>query len=452
MKIKKRTAAAVILTVIFIISFFLIRYYPKSVTRFPVFMLLLLTDIYLWTVVRMKIRSLKLWQNYLLTFIYCLPFMILLMISAISMICNYTQWNSIVRNYFIGGIVIVYISKMIASVFLAFFDVHRLFFSFLMYIFKRINIGNSVRFIIRPRKRLIVILCISFGLFFFLILSGGVFKGVYKFRVKKQLIYISGLPNKFDGLKIVQFSDLHLGNWLSKSKLQEFTTIANGLHPDIILFTGDLVNYKSDEAYPYEKILSGLKAPFGVFCILGNHDYGDYFRWKNDSIKKNNMTGLENFYKRIGWKLLKNENQLLIRENDTIALIGVENWGSMKRFKKRADITKSLQGLNKTSTELLMSHDPSHWDKEISMKYPEIELAFSGHTHGMQFGIETKNFSWSPVKLFYKHWSGLYSITHEDGKTQYLYVNTGLGNIIYPGRVGIIPEITLFTLRSGSAI
>jgi len=449
MKINKQAEAIGILTIIFIISVFLIRFYPKSVTRFPVFILLFLIDIYLWSVICRKIKSFKPWQNYLLTSVYWLPFLSLLLISLAGLIFNYTHWNNLIRNYLIGGIIMVYLSKVIASLLLLFFDVFRLILSSLIYIFKRIKTGRSVLFKMRPRKRSVAILCFSFGLLLFLVLSGGVFKGVYKFRVKEQIIHISDLPKGFDGFKIVQFSDLHLGNWASYSKLEEFVSIVNKLHPDIILFTGDLVNYQSDEAYPFGNILSQLQAPMGVYCILGNHDYGDYYRWRNDSLKKENMKGLEDFYKRIKWKLLRNENRLLIRGKDTVTLIGVENWGSMKRFKKRADMSKALQGMSRRGAELLMSHDPSHWDKEVSMKYPDVDLTFSGHTHGMQFGIKTKNINWSPVKLIYKHWSGLYSVSHKKGKVQYLYVNTGLGNIIYPGRVGIIPEITLFTLYTG---
>jgi predicted MPP superfamily phosphohydrolase len=185
-----------------------------------------------------------------------------------------------------------------------------------------------------------------------------------------------------------------------------------------------------------------------VYAILGNHDYGDYAYWKNYNEKIENNKELSVFYKNIGWNLLNNESRIVVKDKDTIAIIGVENWGSLKRFKKTADLKKAVFPYNHIAVKLLLSHDPSYWDKVVSKDFPDIDITFSGHTHGMQFGIDTKKFKFSPVQMFYKYWSGLYRLKNKSQKSQYLYVNNGLGNIVYPGRVGILPEITVFTLKN----
>jgi predicted MPP superfamily phosphohydrolase len=271
-------------------------------------------------------------------------------------------------------------------------------------------------------------------------------KWVYDFRIRRETIRLQGLPASFSGLRIVQISDIHLGSWAAVHPLEEAVALINRMRPDLIFFTGDLVNYKTGEAYRFENILNKLKAGYGIFATLGNHDYGDYTRWPSQTAKMKNLTDLYEFFDRLGWKLLNNEHHLLENEDGQLAVIGVENWGAYSRFPKYGDIEKAAAGTEDAAVKLLLSHDPTHWDVVISKKYPDIDVTFAGHTHGFQFGIDTRRVKWSPAQWVYKHWAGMYQNPAATEKPQYLYVNRGLGTIGYPGRVGILPEITLFEL------
>jgi predicted MPP superfamily phosphohydrolase len=212
--------------------------------------------------------------------------------------------------------------------------------------------------------------------------------------------------------------------------------------PDLILFTGDLVNNKSEEIVPYIDVFKTLNAPLGVYSVLGNHDYGDYVSWPSDEAKKQNLDRLKQHHADMGWRLLMNEHVILERHNQKLALIGIENWGA-RGFTKYGDMKKAVAGLEDSNipVKILLSHDPSHWDAQVRKDYPDIALTLSGHTHGMQFGIEIPGFKWSPVQYLYKQWAGLYQ---ENG--QFLYVNRGFGFLGYQGRLGILPEITLIEL------
>jgi len=284
------------------------------------------------------------------------------------------------------------------------------------------------------------------GLFF----SGmviGMVKWAHDFRVRRVSLNFPHLPGPFDGLRIVQISDLHLGSWASVDPIEEAAQIINELNPDLVLFTGDLVNYSTKEAFRFREALRDIKARHGVYAILGNHDYGDYVNWPSEADKLENMTSLYSFFNEIGWKLLRNENHILEIEGERLALIGVENWSASNRFPKLGNLGKAIAGAEDSPVKILMSHDPTHWEKEVSLKYQDIDLTLSGHTHGFQFGVELKHFKWSFAQYVYKYWAGLYK-NEETEKSQYLYVNRGLGMIGYPGRVGILPEITLFTLNA----
>lgn len=263
------------------------------------------------------------------------------------------------------------------------------------------------------------------------------------FKIHRLKLFFSRLPAEFNGLKIVQISDIHTGSILYPEGLKKAVAMIQELKPDMILFTGDLVNNTTDEAYPFEETLSQLQAPMGVYSVLGNHDYGDYHIWPNEAAKKQNMENMISLHRRIGWKLLRNEHIMIEKNNSFLALVGVENWGAAPRFPKYGDIVKATQGLNDDTFKILMSHDPSHWDAQINGKRPDIDLTLSGHTHGFQFGVEIPGFRWSPSQYMYKQWAGLYRSGH-----QMIYVNRGLGCIGYSGRIGIRPEITLITLQS----
>ena len=273
----------------------------------------------------------------------------------------------------------------------------------------------------------------------------GMLKWAYEFRIIRQKIAFLKLPTDLVGFKIVQISDIHLGSWASKKPLQRAVDMINELDPDIILFTGDLVNYATNEAIGFEDILSQLHAKNGVYAVLGNHDYGNYVSWPSDKAKQKNMAQLYEFFDNVGWKLLNNQNELIDTATGQLAIIGVENWGANPRFPKYGDLDKAILGTENADVKILMTHDPSHWDKVVIPGNYDIDLSLSGHTHGFQFGIETKEIKWSPAKLMYKHWAGLYEDENKTGK--YIYVNRGLGSIGYPGRIGMLPEITLIELE-----
>ncbi len=268
-------------------------------------------------------------------------------------------------------------------------------------------------------------------------------KNRYNYKVFRHRIKIDGLPEAFRGLKIVQLSDIHSGSLDNARAVERGIMLALEQKPDLILVTGDLVNHRTEEAEPFKHIYSKLRAPLGVYSILGNHDYGDYSNWESEEAKAENMQYMIRLQKEMGWRLLLNEHVVLEKDGQSLAIIGVENWGAHAGFPKYGKLDKAIEGLEEKNVpvQILLSHDPSHWDAEVLQKHPEIQLTLSGHTHGMQFGVETPAFQWSPAKYVYRNWAGLY----EEHK-QYLYVNRGFGYIGYPGRLGILPEITVLEL------
>jgi hypothetical protein len=248
------------------------------------------------------------------------------------------------------------------------------------------------------------------------------------------------LPEAFEGLRIVQVSDLHLGGFYHhRTHIAHVVDQINGLEPGLLLFTGDMVHNFAEEVTPFVEILNRLEAPLGKFAILGNHDYGHYYRWESEDAERQNLELVKNQIRACGFDLLLNEHRRIRRNGSAIELIGVENWGKPP-FPQLGDLEEAMKGTRPEMIKILLSHDPSHWDQRVRGKEPVI-LTLAGHTHGMQFGIEWGRFKWSPSKWTYRHWAGLY---RENG--QYLYVNRGLGFTGYPGRVGIRPEITLLTL------
>jgi hypothetical protein len=267
------------------------------------------------------------------------------------------------------------------------------------------------------------------------------FSNKYNYKVKKLRLQYANLPSSFKGLKIIQISDIHSGSFTNKEAVRKGVERVLSLNPDLILFTGDLVNNESGEMADYIDVFNELRAPMGVFSILGNHDYGDYAHWPSLEAKRQNLEKLKQVHGQLGWRLLLDEHVPLEREGQQIALIGIQNWSALKRFPKYGNLPKAYAGAENYPFKILMSHDPTHWDAEVRPRYGDIDLTLSGHTHGMQFGVEIPGFRWSPVEYVYRQWAGLY----EEGR-QKLYVNRGYGFIGYPGRVGILPEITLIEL------
>jgi predicted MPP superfamily phosphohydrolase len=266
------------------------------------------------------------------------------------------------------------------------------------------------------------------------------FTNQYKYQIKRVKLAFDNLPASFKGLRILQISDIHSGSFMDKKAVEHGVDMIMKENADLILFTGDLVNDKATEMENYMNVFNKLKAPMGVYSTLGNHDYGDYVQWPIEGVsKEQNLINLQKVHAQLGWKLLMNEHVALERNGESIALLGIENWSAKARFPKHGRMDLAYAGTEKYQFKILMSHDPSHWDAEILPKYDDIDLMLSGHTHGMQFGVELPGFKWSPVQYMYPQWAGLY----ESGK-QKLYVNRGFGFIGYPGRVGELPEITIF--------
>ena len=277
------------------------------------------------------------------------------------------------------------------------------------------------------------------GIFSALAIDGIIF-GKYRHTVRKVKLRFKNLPENFKGYKIVQISDVHSGSFFNPQKLQKAIDLINEQDADVVLFTGDMVNNYADEFKPFIPLFKRIKAKDGKFSILGNHDYGDYGAWNSREEKAQNIPNLKNYQAEAGFKLLRNENIALEKNGEKIYLLGVENWG-IKPFPQYGDLDKALKGVPEDAIKVLMSHDPTHFDEVVKKHKTNVHLTLSGHTHGMQFGLDLKNIKWSPVKFKYKKWADLYE---SEGK--YLYVNRGFGVIAYPGRVGINPEITVIEL------
>jgi predicted MPP superfamily phosphohydrolase len=270
----------------------------------------------------------------------------------------------------------------------------------------------------------------------------GIAYGRFDFTSRKVPLHFPNLPPSFTGIKIIQISDFHIGTFIHHSdQVEKIVELVNAEHPDLILFTGDLINNYSSELDPFIEILKKFQSKLGKYSILGNHDYGEYVRWKTDQDKVDNFQRLISLQKEIGFDLLMDESRKVSIASEQIELIGIQNWG-MPPFPQYGDLDKAMKNVDNDAFKILMSHDPTHWDAQVREK-TDIDLMLSGHTHGAQFGIEIPGWRWSPVTMRYKQWGGLYT----EGK-QSLYVNTGLGSIGYPGRVGMPPEITIFELKN----
>ena len=326
--------------------------------------------------------------------------------------------------------------KLIIILFLFFEDISRAVLSIINFFF---NFSDAKIFERRSFLSKIALLVASIPIPFVLY---GIYKGRYNYKVYKYDLSFDDLPEDFDGYQITHISDIHSGSLKNKNNVEYAVRLINEQKSDLILFTGDIINNKSSELIKWKDLLSTMKASDGKFSVLGNHDYGDYVNWNNKQEKEDNFSDLLNFQKQMGFKLLLNENIKIKKGESNISLIGVENWGK-GRFKKKGDIDKACIGLNKRDFKIVLSHDPSHWDKILIDHKTHFHLTLSGHTHGMQFGIEIPGWvKWSPAKWAYRQWAGLYN-----EKNQFLNVNRGFGVLGFPGRVGIPPEISVITLK-----
>ena len=379
-------------------------------------------------------------QNKIVWTLYCLIVFVIISYISYSVI-NYDRASGFNHSisYSIGLFFALFIFQSLIILGLLIEDIYRV--PQAIYTFFTDESKQSETFFPQRRKILSQILFLLASIPFGAILYGMI-RGKYNFKVLKYDILYDDLPKSFDGFTITQISDIHCGSFDNPQKVEYGIDLVNKQKSDVILFTGDIVNNTSEELYPWKKLLSKLKAKNGVYSVLGNHDYGDYMDWKSEKDKINNFENLKKLQKEIGFKLLLNENDFIKRGNSRIAIIGVENWG-VGRFKKAGNLNKALNGVTAKDFKILMTHDPSHWEAEVIPHKYFFQLTLSGHTHGMQFGIEIPGIiKWSPIKWRYPQFAGLYKKAK-----QYLNVNRGFGYLAYPGRVGMWPEITVITLK-----
>lgn len=344
------------------------------------------------------------------------------------------------RMYTFGLFLAVFTPKLLLVLFMLGEDVVR----FLVGAWSGLSGGES-GFFLPSRRRFVSTLALTVAAVPFSSLLFGMVRGKYNYQVLDYTLEFDDLPDAFDGYTITQISDVHSGSFDNREKIKYGIDLINKQQSDLIVFTGDLVNDAAEEMHPWKDLFAQLEARDGVYSVLGNHDYGDYKRWPSAEAKEQNMEDLKTIQAEMGWNLLLNEHRFLEREGQRIALVGVENWGA-GGFKKAGDLNKASEGLSRDEFKVLLSHDPSHWSQEVLQDDRHFHLTLSGHTHGMQFGIEIPGLiKWSPVKYRYDQWAGLY-----EDVGRFINVNRGFGFIGYPGRVGIWPEVTVIRLKKRS--
>ena len=356
----------------------------------------------------------------------------LLLLNVFELNAN---WPRGLRTYANAGIFILYLSKVLVALFLLGDDLRRA-------VTWVINKVSPVTARDTSRSRFLSKAALVAGGVPLVTLSYGMVRNAYRYRRFAVDVPIQDLPAGLEGLKIVQISDIHSGSWTRSTPLHDAVDMVNRENGDIVVFTGDLVNNRSEEMLPYIDIFKEIRGKHGVFSILGNHDYGDYVDWGSDAAKAANMQQLYDIHARLGWDLLRDEHRKLDINGHRLALIGIENWSAVLRFPKYGHLDVAAAGTDDCDCKVLLSHDPTSWDALVRPEYADIDLTLSGHTHGFQFGIEIPGFKWSPSQYVYEQWAGLY---RQD--RQFLYVNRGLGFLGYPGRVGILPEVTVLTLK-----
>ena len=343
-----------------------------------------------------------------------------------------------ISMFTIGLFLLIYVPKILVTIVLFGEDIFRLFASVINFF---VNNNNEISHF-PDRRKFVSQVGLGLAAVPFLSLIYGMTLGKFNFKVIRQPIYFADLPDAFDGFTITQISDVHSGSFDNPAKIQHAIDLINQQNSDLILFTGDIVNTHAHEMEKWISVFNTIQShKYGKFAVLGNHDYGEYVSWDTPEAKAENFEAIKNLYGKIGFNLLLNEHQFIEKDNQKLAIVGVENWG--QNFKKAGDINLASTNLTKNDFKILMSHDPSHWEYEIKNHPKHFQLTLSGHTHGMQFGIEIPGFfKWSPVQYVYKQWAGLY-----ENLDRSIYVNRGFGFHAYPGRVGIMPEITQIILK-----
>lgn len=401
--------------------------------------IMLVLDFYVFQALKVVAPATPRWRMTVFLFYWFLSVTCLVVLFMMPNV-NYQAWPKVIRTYLFAIIVGLFFSKLIASIFLALDDVRRGSMWILGKLFSNPSLSVSQSSSGITRSTFMSWMGLAMGGSLFATLLYG-FNNKYRYQLRKVQMSFERLPAIFRGLRIAHISDIHSGSFTDKLAVQKGIEKILDAQPDLILFTGDLVNDRADEMNEYKELFARLKAPLGVYSILGNHDYGDYVRWESPQAKIENLERLKSVHAEMGWRLLMNEHVVIEKEGEKIALLGIENWSAKGNFPKYGKMEDAYRGTEAYPFRILLSHDPSHWEAEVQKKYPAIDLMLSGHTHGMQFGVEIPGWRWSPVQYVYRQWAGLYETTQ-----QKLYVNRGFGFLGYPGRVGILPEITLIEL------
>ncbi|MCP9769569.1 metallophosphoesterase [Lacihabitans sp. LS3-19] len=396
----------------------------------------LLIDLYFFQALKGAIRSFSVDNQRWIKIIYWVVPVVSL-VAILGTFVFFPGYLSAKARTFVGtAVFLVYISKVIGSIFLLVGDIV----NGIRWAGKKAMDPEGTKNVTITRSDFIAKTALAVGGTQLGLLAYGIISGAYDYRVRKVKLLLKNLPKQFEGMTIAQLSDIHSGSFYNKTAVQGGVDMLLAQKPDVVFFTGDLVNNESKELNDYFDIFKKVKAPLGVFSTLGNHDYGDYIQWDSPELKQKNLETLIQGHKMMGWDILMNENRSIKLGGEELGIIGIENWG-LGGFKKNGDLKKALENTDHFTNKLLLSHDPSHWREQVLGK-TNIDAAFAGHTHGMQFGVEIGDFKWSPVQYRYKEWAGLYKENE-----QQLYVNRGYGFLGYPGRVGILPEITIFELQ-----
>ena len=402
----------------------------------PLFAILLLLDLYTFQAFKLISQH---WSQTARWVLYaCFWSIPIIAIGGILLadFMDVSKWNKHIYSFFRAFVFIAYFSKFLVAIFLLTDDIRRA--GMRLY---ELFVGDQG--FNHSRSVFISKLGLAIGSIPFFSLTYGILRNPYRYKIFRQKVQLGHLPEALQGLRIVQISDIHSGSFTFKEPVKRAVELINKQKPDLVFFTGDLVNNVATEMDSFIDVFDKIEAKHGVYSVLGNHDYGDYVRWNSVEDKRQNLENLKNTHRKMGWDILINENRVLNINNEKVAVIGVENYSAHPRFPKYGDLEKAYQGTENAKLKLLLSHDPTHWKDQVTTDYTDIDITFSGHTHGMQFGVEIPGwFKWSPVQYVYKQWAGLY----QQG-TQYLHVNRGLGFLGYPGRVGILPEITVMDVN-----
>ena len=410
-----------------------------SINIFWTIVVLLGMDLYVFKALQKSINKHK-WKK-----IFYIVYFISVVFGYIGLYFLYNNFMlkplqaTLIPNLFVGFFFSFFVFKLVLILFFLLEDIVRII---KLILFVTLNFIQNKKLNTSPdsRRKFIGKAGLFVAAIPFTSMLYGITKGKYNFKVNTVKLSFKNLPKSFENFKIVQISDIHSGSFDDRKAILDGIDLVNGQDADVILFTGDLVNNDSREILPFIDDFKKLKAPYGVYSILGNHDYGDYKKWDSEKDKMNNMDLLYKYHKEMGFKLLNNENDSIHIGEDEIGIYGVENWGNPP-FPQRGDIDEALRGRETVNFKILMSHDPTHWNKKVLQHPAHFDLTLSGHTHGMQFGVEIPGFKWSPIKYIYPQWAGLYKKSE-----QLLYVNRGFGFLGFPGRVGIWPEITVIEL------